>query len=219
MSYYENEEFYELIGDQLVTVGRSHRDLKGQGLIDLKIDGQPIKMLRVVTVEDASGKEVSTRLTTIYDAAQQLYCVERGGKNPIPTLCHRDHLRPVAVCRVCMVDVNTKRGPRMTPACQRPIEPGMDISTRLTSERVLSTIRMIVELLWSDYQAPRGAGLAFGESGENELELLARELGIASSRFPRGEAAEPRDETSQLIAVDRNACILCDRCIRGCNEI
>src|SRR5262249_36473210 len=58
------------------------------------------------------------------------------------------------------------------------------------------------------------------QSGPCELEALARQFGIGKGpkRFP---AREPRpiDDSSLVIAVDHSACILCDRCIRGCNDI
>src|SRR5208337_4202081 len=82
-----------------------------------------------------------------------------------------------------------------------------------------SAVGTLVELLLSDYHPPSGQNLEYGETGENELETIARTLGIQRSRFPRGSGQRPRDDSSLLIGVDHNACILCDRCIRGCNEI
>jgi CRP-like cAMP-binding protein/Fe-S-cluster-containing dehydrogenase component len=217
MSSFEESEFEELIGDQIVTVRRSHEELFAQGDIELTLDGHKVRLPRIIKGYDPVGKKATSRLTTIYDAANQLYGKELSQKNPIPILCHREHMTPVAVCRVCVVDV--KGSPRLVPACQRPIEPGMEISTLLTSPRVRSAVTTLVELLLSDYHPPRGQNLEYGETGENELETIARSLGIAKNRFPRGAGDRPRDDSSLLISVDHNACILCDRCIRGCNEI
>ena len=217
MSSFEESEFEELIGDQIVTVRRSHEELLAQGEIELAIDGHKVRISRITKGYDPVGKKATSRLTTIYDAANQLYVKELQQKNPIPILCHREHMTPVGVCRVCVVDV--KGAPRLVPSCQRPIEPGMEVSTILTSPCVRSSVTTLVELLLSDYHPPRGQNFEYGESGENELEAIARALGITSSRFPRGAGERPRDDSSLLISVDHNACILCDRCIRGCNEI
>ena len=218
MSSFEALEFDYLIGDQLITVGRDYAELESQGLINISIDGHPVKISRVMRPRtDASGRAIAVSRTTIYDAAHELYVKTLGRKNPIPTLCHREHMTPAAVCRVCVVEI--KGAPRLAPACQRVIEPGMEISTILTSQRVRATVKTLVELLLSDYRAVRGGNVQIGETGENELESLARSLGLEHSRFPAGAASRARDDSSMLISVDRNACILCDRCIRGCNEI
>jgi CRP-like cAMP-binding protein/Fe-S-cluster-containing dehydrogenase component len=217
MSSFEAYEFEELIGDQVVTVRRSHAELLAQGEVELTIDGHAVRLPRVTMGYDAVGKKTSSRLTTIYDAANELYVKQLRQKNPIPILCHREHMTPVGVCRVCVVDL--KGAPRLVPSCQRPIEPGMEVATIVSSPRVRSAVGTIVELLLSDYHAPSGRNLEYGETGENELETIARNLGIHGSRFPRGAGQRPRDDSSLLIAVDHNACILCDRCIRGCDEI
>src|SRR5580698_179576 len=94
----EEQEYEELIGDQLVTVGRSHRELERLGNIDVTIDGQKVGMSRITWSYDARDKRSASRLTTIFDAANKLYVEQLGRKNPIPLLCHREHMTPVAVC-------------------------------------------------------------------------------------------------------------------------
>src|SRR6202041_1456973 len=56
-------------------------------------------------------------------------------------------------------------------------------------------------------------------SGDCELETQAHAAGITQPRFAKRSVARGRDESSLAIAVDHDACILCDRCIRGCDEI
>jgi CRP-like cAMP-binding protein/formate hydrogenlyase subunit 6/NADH:ubiquinone oxidoreductase subunit I len=56
-------------------------------------------------------------------------------------------------------------------------------------------------------------------SGDCELERLAAQSGIEQPRFPRGTTPRGHDDSSMAISVDHEACILCDRCIRGCDEI
>src|SRR5207245_9545585 len=52
-----------------------------------------------------------------------------------------------------------------------------------------------------------------------ELETLAKAAGASQARFSKRTVARGKDESSLAIAVDHDACILCDRCIRGCDEI
>src|SRR6476646_11742209 len=76
--------------------------------ITVTIDGRPVTVKKAVPATDAQGnvllderQRAIPRATTIYDAASQLYADDPAG-NPIPVLCHRDHLNPVGVCRVCV---------------------------------------------------------------------------------------------------------------------
>lgn len=143
--------------------------------------------------------------TTIWDAAQGLGI-------DIPVLCHSPRLPPVGVCRMCVVDTG---GRNLPAACVRPCEEGMDVATG--SERVHRNRRMLLELLLADYPQP---GAREATSGDDALLALARDYGVTASRFGGHPAAEPRhDDSSPVIAVDHQACILCDRCIRGCNVL
>jgi len=142
--------------------------------------------------------------TTIFDAA-------RVNGIPIPTLCHQQNENPVGVCRVCVVDV----GQRVYAAsCIRQAEQGMTVKT--DTEAVLGVRRTLVELLMSDHPSPCARQQ---HSGDCELECLAVQSGIEQPRFPRGTTPRGHDDSSMAIAVDHEACILCDRCIRGCDEI
>ncbi len=141
--------------------------------------------------------------TTVFDAA-------RMNGIPIPTLCHQQNETPVGVCRVCVVDVGARV---FTASCVRPAEPGMVVTTN--SERVESARRTLVELLMSDHPSPCARQQ---HSGDCELETLAKAAGIAQSRYPR-RTPRASDDSSPSIAVAHDACILCDRCIRGCNDI
>ncbi len=142
--------------------------------------------------------------TTLFDAA-------RLNGIPIPTLCHQQNETPVGVCRICVVDV----GQRVYAAsCIRLAEPGMNVKT--CSEPVQAARHTLLELLMSDHPSPCARQL---QSGDCELERLAAAAGIAEPRFPRRSSPRGKDDSSAVIAVDHNSCILCDRCIRGCDEI
>lgn len=142
--------------------------------------------------------------TTIFDAA-------RANNIAIPTLCNQQNENPVGVCRVCVVDV----GARVYAAsCIRPVEPGMVVNT--ASDGVKRARHTLVELLMSDHASPCARER---QSGDCELEALAKFENITQARYaPRATRRGP-DNSSMSIAVDFDACILCDRCVRGCNDI
>ncbi len=142
--------------------------------------------------------------TTIFDAAR-MYGIR------IPTLCHQQNETPVGVCRVCVVDV----GQRVYAAsCIRQAEAGMTVKT--ASEDVTGVRRTLLELLMSDHPTPCARQQA---THDCELEQAAEKAGILKPRFPGRPEPRGRDDSSAAIAVDHEACILCDRCIRGCDEI
>jgi CRP-like cAMP-binding protein/Fe-S-cluster-containing dehydrogenase component len=151
------------------------------------------------------GREVLAPAgTTIFDAARTFGI-------PIPTLCHQQNENPVGVCRVCVVDI----GQRVYAAsCVRQIEAGMKVTT--SSDDLKSVRRTLLELLMTDHPVPCARQKS---TGDCELEYLASKAGLTQSRFAPRPTPRGRDESLPAIAVDFEACILCDRCIRGCNDI
>src|SRR6202140_4114375 len=159
------------------------------GLVDITIDGRPLRV--------PSG-------TSVFDAA-------RMNGIPIPTLCHLQNETPVGVCRLCVVDTGARV---LTASCVRPVEPGMKVETQ--SSKVLAARKTVLELLMADHPSPCARQQ---QSGDCELETLAKSAGIEQSRFAKRTVARGLDDSSLANAVDHDACILCDRCIRGCDEI
>jgi formate dehydrogenase major subunit len=158
--------------------------------VRLTIDGRPVTV---------------TAATTIWEAARSCGIA-------IPALCHSPRLRPVGVCRLCVVDVG---GRVLAPSCVRLCEEGMNVQT--SSPRVEQCRRVLTELLLSEHPSPCARERT---TGDCELEALARRYGLAPSYF-RLSAPDhkPKDASSPVIAVDHEACILCDRCIRACDEV
>jgi len=149
--------------------------------------------------------------TTLYDAAQ------RAGID-IPVLCHSPQLQPVAVCRMCVVEVQGARV--LQAACIRQAEDGMVVQTQ--SDKVKQSRAMLTELLMSDYpqadQAHNGHGQRY--TGKRNLLLdLAEQQGISAPRFPARPFDHGHDVSSAVIQVNHNACIMCDRCIRACDDV
>ncbi len=203
---------------RVLAVSTPLKDLLSQPPIKLSIDGQEVEIKGASLKKDEAGRFVMDpdgnpvlRPTTIYDAAALL-----GERNPIPILCHREHMTPVAVCRVCVVDIDPNNKAKLVPACQRPVEKGMQVRTMATSERVRESVSLLTELLMTDHPSPCAKHAA---SHDCELEVLAEAVGFHETRFPRRVEPKPKDDSSFVIAVDHNACIMCDRCVRGCNEI
>jgi CRP-like cAMP-binding protein/Fe-S-cluster-containing dehydrogenase component len=156
---------------------------------------------------DISIDEKSVRVpngTTVFDAA-------RMNGISIPTLCHLQNQTPVGVCRLCVVDTGARV---LSASCVRPVEPSMKVVTN--SEKVLSARKTLLELLMSDHPSPCARQ---EKSGDCELEALAKTAGITQPRFAKRTVARGEDDSSLAIAVDHDACILCDRCIRGCDEV
>lgn len=153
--------------------------------------------------------------------------------NPIPILCHRDHQDPVAVCRVCVVQIakfKARTGQvsverKLLPACQHRVEETMVIDTlgspdEKAKKRIQKSVKTLVELLLADH--PNPCEKERRNPGDCELESLGKRLKIGTNRFSPTEktpAKSKLDQSSLVISVDHSACILCDRCIRGCNEV
>ncbi|HEY6563577.1 MAG TPA: 4Fe-4S dicluster domain-containing protein, partial [Pirellulaceae bacterium] len=204
--------------------------------VHLRIDGQSLVLKKAVPqrdsqgniIRDAQGQPVP-RYSTIYDAATEAFVHQPGDLNPIPTLCHKEHLPPVGVCRVCVVEVTetTRRGPmrKLVPACVQRASEGMEIHTLASTAdpeaaaRVRAATRTIVELLVADHlPTTNGVCQTTDQAGAgNELAELAQRLDITRSRFAPLAINRGQDHTSLMIAVDHNQCILCGRCQRGCD--
>jgi Fe-S-cluster-containing hydrogenase component 2/CRP-like cAMP-binding protein len=213
----------------------------------ITIDGQKVTVNRAVPSTDEQGNvlrddqnDVIPRQTTIYDAANLRY---QGQPNPIPILCHQNHMKPVGVCRVCCVMTGNeyRSGQKMIPACQHPVnQDNMVIHTVESRERVKvlgqecvagefvkDQARGLVELLAANHL--HSIQVPSQKKFENELLTVAQRLkrreGQGSiPRLPLLLQRKPHDEervdqSSEVIAYDANSCILCDRCVRGCSEV
>jgi formate dehydrogenase major subunit len=146
--------------------------------------------------------------TTIWAAAKQAGI-------EIPVLCHDDRYDPVGVCRMCVVDVGARV---YAAACVRPCEDGMAVKTATPDvERNRATL---TELLLSDQPAAERDPKQT-TTGDNELLALADRFGLGevlSGGLPAG-SGRGADLSNPVISVDHDACILCDRCVRACDDI
>src|SRR3981081_3593625 len=159
------------------------------GMIDITLDDQPVRV--------PAG-------TSGFDAARM------NGIN-IPILCHLQNQTPVGVCRLCVVATGARV---LAASCVRPVEPDMKVVTN--SEKVLGARKTLLELMMSDHSSPCARQQ---NSGDCELETLANAACPSQQPFAKRTIARGKDDSSLAIAVDHDACILCDRCIRGCDEV
>ena len=142
--------------------------------------------------------------TTIYTAAKQAGI-------DIPVLCHDERYDPVGVCRMCVVDVG---GRVLAAACVRPCEDGMEVTT--ASAKVEKQRAVLTELLMADQpdEDPKET-----TTGDNLLLDLARRYEIGhAERLPQARG-RGLDDSNPVISVNHDACILCDRCVRACDDI
>ncbi|MGH3154503.1 MAG: formate dehydrogenase subunit alpha, partial [Streptosporangiaceae bacterium] len=167
-------------------------DTESTGTVTLTIDG------REVTAPEG---------VTIWQAA-------KAAGIDIPVLCHDERFDPVGVCRMCVVDVGA---PAFAASCVRACENGMQVKTG--TPELERNRAMLTKLLVSD-QPPRERDPKQTTTGDNELLALADRYGVTGdgTALPCG-SGRGVDESSPVIAVDHDACILCDRCTRACDDI
>ena len=153
------------------------------------------------------GREVTaTEGTTIWAAA-------RAAGIEIPVLCHDERYDPVGVCRMCVVDVGA---PAYAAACVRACEDGMDVKT--ATPELEGSRAMLTRLLLAD-QPERERDPKQTTTGDNELLALADRYGVSREDGLPVAAGRGTDLSNPVIAVDHDSCILCDRCVRACDDI
>jgi predicted molibdopterin-dependent oxidoreductase YjgC len=120
-----------------------------------------------------------------------------------PTLCYLETLTPVNACRVCVVEVEGSRA--LVPACARPAEEGMVVST--DSDRVRHSRRMVLEFLASSVDL----------SLTSEVPGWIDEYGADPGRYPApATVAQPVKVEDDLYIRDYAKCILCYKCVEAC---
>ena len=150
-------------------------------------------------------REVDIRAgETIFRAARRL-----GIK--LPHLCYspKPGYRPDGNCRVCMVEIEGERV--LAASCIRTPTPGMKVKTQ--THRAKTARRMVVELLLTD-QPPKDVA----HDPQSEFWQTADRQKVTASRFPRRAAPAP-DRSHPAMAVNLDACIQCNLCVRACREV
>jgi formate dehydrogenase alpha subunit len=131
----------------------------------------------------------------------------------IPTLCYHPDLPAEGSCRLCLVEVEHRRG--LAAACSLPVSEGMVVRTETPT--LVASRRFVLELLLRRYA---DAGYAAGDRSETEFAHWVRKYG---ARPPEDDPPGPRhavdSDPNPFVWVDLNKCILCTRCVRACAEV
>ena len=136
------------------------------------------------------------------------------GDVEIPVFCYEPKLgAPVGACRMCLVEIEGI--PKLQTACSTPVKDGMVVHTQ--TERVREAQEAVVEFLLTNH--PLDCPVC-DKGGECPLQDISFGWGGGRSRFiePKRHFAKPLS-LSPLIAIDRERCILCYRCVRFSQEI
>ena len=165
-------------------------------------------------VGDRVGIEVDGRRLEAR-AGENLLGVAREHGIEIPGLCYHPRLSVTGGCRLCVVKVDGRAG--MIPACTLEVQDGMSVVA--FDEELETARRLLIDLLLSEHDCDC---LTCESAGLCELQNLAYRYGLDSrSRIfsPRKHLLPPKDETSPVLTYDPAKCIVCGRCIKGCDEI
>ncbi|MEE8376473.1 MAG: NADH-quinone oxidoreductase subunit NuoG [Acidimicrobiia bacterium] len=133
----------------------------------------------------------------------------------IPRFCWHERMNPVGMCRMCLVEIETPRGPMMVTACTTSVSDGMVVDTE--SEEVKKAQEAILEFLLANH--PLDCPVC-DKGGECPLQDQALAYGPGESRFVEIKRSyEKPIPISELVLLDRERCILCARCTRFSEEI
>lgn len=161
-----------------------------ENIVTLTIDNQTIK---------------AKKGTTILEAARQ-------NGIDIPTLCFLKEINEVGDCRMCIVEVEGRKG--FATSCIQKVEEGMIIKTH--SPEVLEARRTTLDLILSNHHKDC---LTCTRNGNCELQALCIQFNIQKIEYS-GEMTEHKiDDKSPAIVRDFNKCILCRRCVATCKKV
>jgi NADH-quinone oxidoreductase subunit G len=133
----------------------------------------------------------------------------------IPRFCWHERMEPVGMCRMCLVEIETPRGPMMVTACTSQVTDGMVVDTE--NESVKKAQEAILEFLLANH--PLDCPVC-DKGGECPLQDQAMAYGPGESRFVEIKRNfEKPIPISDLVLLDRERCILCARCTRFSEEI
>lgn len=130
----------------------------------------------------------------------------------VPRLCYHPQLSIEGACRVCIVEVKGARN--FVASCASPVAEGMEVTT--TSPSIRQARRDIVELILDNH--PKDCQTC-ERDGNCELQRLAYAMGVRNRYFEGERKNYEKDLSSPAVIRDPNKCILCQRCVRVCEEV
>ena len=162
-------------------------------LVTLQIDGVPVTVPAGTSVMRAA-----------FDAGVR-----------VPKLCATDHLEAFGSCRLCLVEIEGRRG--FPASCTTPVEAGMKVTTQ--SDTLAKLRRNTMELYISDHPLDC---LTCPANGNCELQDMAGVVGLREVRYgTEGEnhLVGTKDTSNPYFSFDPTKCIVCSRCVRACEEV
>jgi formate dehydrogenase major subunit len=171
--------------------------------------GTPIRRTDKAVTLTIDGQPVTVPAGTSVMAASMMLGTE------IPKLCATDSLEPFGSCRLCLIEIDGRRG---TPAsCTTPAEEGMVVHTQ--TDRLARLRRGVMELYISDHPLDC---LTCSANGDCELQDMAGAVGLREVRYGYDGANHldaPKDVSNPYFTFEDSKCIVCSRCVRACEEV
>ena len=174
--------------------------------------GTPASLSEERVTLHIDGREVTVpKGTSLMRAA-----VDGGIK--VPKLCATDSLEPFGSCRLCLVQIEGRKG--FPASCTTPAEAGMKVRTQ--SPQLQELRKGVMELYISDHPLDC---LTCSSNGDCELQDMAGVVGLREVRYGmeganhfKGEARAEVDVSNPYFNYDPSKCIVCNRCVRACEE-
>lgn len=183
-------------------------DAVGDVAADGVVEPAPAPDPNAVTIT-INGRQVAARKGEMVIAA-----ADRSG-DYIPRFCYHPRMSPVGMCRQCLVEVEGPRGPMLVVSCMTPVADGQVVHTETPT--VKDAQQGIIELLLANH--PLDCPVC-DKGGECPLQDQAFTHGPGESRFVEEKRHyEKPIPISDLVLLDRERCILCDRCTRFADEV
>ena len=170
--------------------------------------GTPASLSEELVTLQIDGREVTVpKGTSLMRAA-----VDGGIK--VPKLCATDSLEPFGSCRLCLVQIEGRKG--YPASCTTPAESGMKVKTQ--SPQLQELRKGVMELYISDHPLDC---LTCASNGDCELQTQAGVVGLRNVRYGFEGANHfdnQKDESNPYFTYDPAKCIVCNRCVRACEE-
>ncbi|MBT2388791.1 formate dehydrogenase subunit alpha [Streptomyces sp. ISL-1] len=171
--------------------------------------GTPARPGEAAVAVEIDGKEV-----LVPEGTSVMRAASEAGID-IPKLCATDSLEPFGSCRLCLVDIDGRKG---TPAsCTTPVAAGMKVRTQ--TPKLAELRRGVMELYISDHPLDC---LTCPANGDCELQDMAGVVGLREVRYGfdgENHLDEPTDSSNPYFDFDASKCISCSRCVRACDEV
>jgi formate dehydrogenase major subunit len=133
----------------------------------------------------------------------------------VPKLCATDNLEPFGSCRLCLVEIEGRKG--YPASCTTPVEAGMKVRTQ--TEALAKLRRNVMELYISDHPLDC---LTCSANGDCELQDMAGAVGLRDVRYGfdgENHLEAEIDDSNPYFSFDSSKCIVCSRCVRACDEV